>query len=72
MQRPGLLGTISIVGGLLLAIPMAIIGIEFLAQGEQLLGFVFLGLASVVLLLPEFVIRRLPKPWTRVKERFGR
>lgn len=69
MKRPGLLGTISLVSGLVLAIPMAIIGLEFLGRGQRLLGVAFLGLAVAMLFLPEFVMRRLPRPWAALTAR---
>ena len=72
MKVPGLLGTISIVAGLVLAIPMGIIGFEFLSRGEPVLGVAFLGLAVAVLFLPEFVIRRLPRPRKAIRRRIGR
>ena len=72
MKRPGLFGTMSLVGGLLLAIPMAIIGFEFLARGQPVLGGLFLGLAVAVAFLPEYVFRRLPRPRAMLKKRLQR
>lgn len=70
MKRPGLIGTISLVASLALAVPMAIIGFEFLAQGRTVFGIGFLGLAVAMLFLPEYVARQLPRPRARVKERW--
>lgn len=72
MKRPGLLGTISLVGGLLLAIPMGIIGFELVARDQPVVGVVFLGLAIAMLVLPEFVMRRLPRPRDALRRRIGR
>ncbi len=69
MKLPGLMGTISLATGLVLALPMGIIGVEFLAQGRVGLGLVFLGLGAALLFLPEYVWNRLPRPWTRFTER---
>ncbi len=63
MKVPGLVGTISAVAGLVLAIPMALVGVEFIAGGRVVFGLAFLGLAGALLFLPEYVRKRLPRPW---------
>lgn len=72
MQLPGLLTTISIVSGMVLAFPMALIGWQFLGQGRTLMGISFIGLGVALLFLPEYVIRRVPRPWAGLKRRFSR
>ena len=69
MKRPGVLGTVSLVSGVLLAIPMAIIGFELLVRDRPVLGVAFLGLAIAMLVLPEYVLRRLPRPRAALRAR---
>lgn len=72
MKRPGLARTISILSGFALAIPMAIIGFEFLAQGRNIFGIGFLALSLALLVLPEFIISQLPHPRTVIAKKLGR
>lgn len=72
MNRPGLLRTVSIVAGLVLAIPMAVIGFEFLAQDRLVLGVGFLALAVLFVYLPEYILQQLPRPRTILLGRFDR
>ena len=65
----GMIGMLSIVSGLLLAIPMAIVGFEFLAQGRPVFGIVFLGLAFGLVWLPEYVLKQLPGPRAWLRDR---
>ena len=72
MRRPGFIGMLSLLAGLVLAVPIAIVGFEFLQQDRQLLGVVFLGLAIMLVWLPEYVrIRMLPRPWQAIKQRLA-
>ena len=54
-----LFDTIKLVASLVFAIPPAIVGFDFFVTGEPLLGIVFLGLAALMLLLPEYIERKL-------------
>lgn len=72
MKLPGLGQTISLLGGFVLAAPMAIVGFEFLAQGRSAMGIAFLGLALALLFLPEYVMSQLPRPRSIVRERLSR
>ena len=72
MNRPGIVRSISILAGFVLAAPMAIIGFEFLTQGRTAFGTAFILLAVLLLFLPEFVISRLPRPRQVIRKRLGR
>lgn len=72
MKLPGLMRMISMVSGLVLAIPMAIIGFEFLAQGRTAFGIGFLFLALALLFLPEYVLSQLPRPRAALNKRIAR
>lgn len=74
MFRPGLFGLVQLAGGLVLAIPLAIIGVEFLQQGRSILGIGFLAIAVAMLLLPEYIVRRIgtPRDWIRRRLRAAR
>jgi len=67
MDSPGLLALIQLASGLVFAIPLAIIGVEFLGGGQPLLGLGFLSLAAVMLVLPEYLTRKVggPRDWIR-------
>lgn len=69
MQLPGLLGTLSLVSGLILAIPMAVIGVELVVRDRPFLGIAFLGLAVAMLVLPEFVLRRVIRSLSGLRQR---
>lgn len=58
-MRGSLLGTLSLVAGLVFAIPPAIVGVELLRAGDLLVGVAFLALAGLLLFVPEFILRRL-------------
>ena len=62
MRLPGVLGMASLMAGLALAIPMVIIGLEFLARGDTWLGGAFLALGVALAFLPEYVARQIPSP----------
>ena len=72
MKFPGILGMASFFGGLVLAVPMAIIGFEMLARDQPLFGGAFLFLAIAVLFVPEFIIRQLPSPRQAVRDKLPR
>ncbi|ADJ16085.1 DUF7533 family protein [Halalkalicoccus jeotgali] len=65
MKLPGILSMIQLGSGLIFAIPLGIIGIEFLTNGRPVFGAGFLLVAAAMLLLPEYVARRVgsPREW---------
>lgn len=67
MKLPGLFGLIQLGSGLVFAIPLAIIGVEFLGGGRAGLGIGFLAVAAVMVVLPEYLSRRVggPRDWVR-------
>ena len=69
MYQPGLVDMLSLFAGLVVAIPLGIVGFEFLYQGRTALGVAFLGLAIIVVWLPEYVRRRLPSPIQSIRQR---
>lgn len=69
MRRPGLMAMASFLGELTLAIPLGIVGFEFIRQGRPLLGGLFLVLAAVAVWLPEYVLHRLPSPRAAIRQR---
>lgn len=69
MKFPGIVGMVSLAATLALAIPVAIIGFEFLSRGEHLLGGGFIAISLAMLLLPEYVSRKLPRPRETVKRK---
>lgn len=71
MLRPGFVGTISLLSGLVLAVPMGVVGFEFLRLGRPVMGLAFLGLAVALVWLPEFVRHRLPRPLQGLRQRIA-
>ena len=71
MKLSGLTRMISILAGFVLAVPMAIIGFEFLSQGRPAFGVAFLGLAFALLFLPEYLISQIPRPREVVRDRLA-
>lgn len=65
MKMPGLFGMIQLGSGLVFAIPLGIIGVEFLRMGRLAFGVAFVVLAAVMVVLPEYVSRRVggPRDW---------
>ena len=72
MKLPGIFAMAQLGAGLVLAIPVAIVGVEFLRAGSTALGGAFLIVAALLVALPEYVSRRLPRPRKMVKKRLGR
>lgn len=62
----------SFFGGMVLAVPMAIIGFEMLAREQTMFGVGFLLLALAVLFLPEYVLRQIPSPRRMLLDRLPR
>lgn len=58
-MSPGLLDTVGWMVSLAFAVPLAIVGVEFLRGSQPLLGGAFLALAALMLLLPEYIQRRI-------------
>lgn len=65
----GIVGTVSWLMTLALATPVAMYGVRLLWDGETLLGVVFVALAALMLLLPEYLERQVSG---RLGRTFGR
>jgi hypothetical protein len=65
MKLPGILSMIQMGSGLVFAIPLGLIGFEFLTAGRTVFGVGFLLVAAAMLLLPEYIVRRVgnPRDW---------
>lgn len=65
MKLPGLLSMIQMGSGLIFAIPLGLVGFEFLAMGRPVFGITFLGIAAAMLFLPEYLARQIgsPRDW---------
>lgn len=51
----GIIGTLQLVGTVVLAAPLAILGVQFLLTDRLLMGGLFVGLAVAMLLLEEYL-----------------
>lgn len=65
MKLPGLLSMIQMGSGLIFALPLGLVGFEFLAMGRTAFGIGFLVIAAAMLFVPEYVVRRAgsPRDW---------
>lgn len=74
MKLPGILSMVQMGSGLVFALPLGLIGFEFLTAGRTVFGVGFLFLAVTMLLLPEYVMRRIgsPRDWVRGLSPFRR
>ncbi|MDL5361803.1 hypothetical protein [Halalkalicoccus sp. NIPERK01] len=65
MKLPGIIDMIQLGSGLIFAIPLGLVGFEFLAMGRTVFGVAFLVIAAAMLLLPEYVARQVgsPREW---------
>jgi len=55
----GLLGDVWWLSGLVLAAPLAVVGLDFLSRERPLMGAAFMAVALAALLLPEYVRWRI-------------
>jgi len=58
MRAPGLVGTIQLAAAVVFALPLALFGLQWLAEGRTL-GLAFLAVAGLMLLLPHFLTNPL-------------
>jgi multidrug efflux pump subunit AcrB len=58
MRAPGLVGTIQLAAAVVFALPLAILGVQMALAGRTL-GFAFLVLAGLMLLLPHVLTNPL-------------
>lgn len=58
MRAPGLIGIVQLAAALVFALPLAIFGLQWLADGRPL-GVAFLALAALMLALPHFLTNPL-------------
>lgn len=55
----GLLGDIWWLSGMVLAAPLAVVGMDYLGRQQPLMGAAFMAVALAALLLPEYVRWRI-------------
>lgn len=58
MRPPGLVGTIQLAAAVVFALPLALFGLQWLADGRPL-GLAFLAVAGLMLLLPHVLTNPL-------------
>lgn len=67
MLNPGIIDLLQWASGFVLAIPLAVIGVEFISGGRPYAGAGFILLGIALFFLPEYVARRVggPRTWIR-------
>ena len=69
MKLPGPVRWLSLVLSVVLAGAPAIMGVLALTDGALAVGAVYLGVAALMAILPEYVLRRVPGPIEAIKRR---
>ncbi|WP_276300039.1 DUF7533 family protein [Halorussus lipolyticus] len=55
MKKPGILGTIQLAATLIFALPVGLLGVQFLLDGKTLLGGGFVVVAVMMVVLEEYL-----------------
>jgi hypothetical protein len=67
----GILGTIGLAATLVFAIPVGLLGLNFLVDGRYLLGAGFLGVAALMVILQEYVTTPTDLPGKAAEKAVG-
>ncbi len=68
----GVIGLVQLAATLVLAVPVALLGLQFLTRGEVLAGGVFLAIAAGMVLIEEYVVTPRDVPGLLVERVVGR
>lgn len=55
MSKPGIMGTIQLAATLVFALPVGLLGIQFLLDGRMLVGVGFVAVAALMVGLEEYL-----------------
>ena len=68
----GLIGLVQLAATLVLAVPVALLGLQFLTRGETLAGVAFLAIAAGMVLVEEYLVTPRDLPGLLVERVVGR
>jgi hypothetical protein len=72
MKKPGILGTLQLAATLVFALPVGLLGAQFLLDGETLLGGGFLGVAVLMVALEEYLTTPTDVPGAVAEKTLGK
>jgi hypothetical protein len=68
----GIIGLVQLAATLVLAVPVALLGLQFLTRGETLAGVAFLAIAAGMVLVEEYLVTPRDLPAAVVERVVGR
>jgi hypothetical protein len=68
----GIIGLVQLAATLVLAVPVALLGLQFLTRGEALAGVAFLAIAAGMVAIEEYVLTPRDLPAAAVERVVGR
>ena len=72
MKKPGILGTLQLAATLVFALPVGLLGVQFLLDGKTLLGGGFLGIAVLMVALEEYLTTPTDVPGAVAEKTLGK
>ncbi|PSP56334.1 hypothetical protein BRC82_02245 [Halobacteriales archaeon QS_1_67_19] len=72
MQRLGLIGTVQLAATLVFALPVALLGVQFLLDGRTLLGAGFVAVGALMVALEEYLTTPSDVPGSLAQKTVGR
>ena len=72
MKKPGILGTLRLAATLVFALPVGLLGVQFLLDGKTLLGGGFLGIAVLMVALEEYLTTPTDVPGAVAEKTLGK
>ncbi|WP_137283873.1 DUF7533 family protein [Halorussus salinisoli] len=72
MKKPGIMGTLQLAATLVFALPVGLLGVQFLLDGETLLGGGFVAVAVVMVALEEYLTTPTDVPGVMAEKTIGK
>lgn len=72
MKDPGIMGTIQLAGTLVFALPIGLLGVQFLLDGRTLLGGGFVAVAVLMVALEEYLTTPTDVPTSVAEKAVGK
>lgn len=72
MSKPGIVGTIQLAATLVFALPVGLLGVQFLLDGKLLLGAGFVAVAALMVGLEEYLTTPTDVPTSVAEKAVGK
>ncbi|MFC7081439.1 DUF7533 family protein [Halorussus caseinilyticus] len=72
MNKPGIIGTLQLAATLVFALPVGLLGVQFLLDGETILGGGFLVVAVMMVVLEEYLTTPTDVPGAVARKTVGK